>query len=306
MAVSKMHQPEAVAEATPRERRSSTVPLSPSQSPGRDGPSRADRCRLDDEDVGARRESRRAGGTVEEKPRRDHESQYRRRGDAGPPRRREATKSDHDRSRSDSAGKTKCPVCNQTVGGGVAGYESHCHSSKYHMCCQFYQRGLPWKQAQARAHKVWKSLAEDRQSCSRGFSAAPEPGEPVDLREAEPRSSRRSRTPQQKAKREKSKRRSRDKCKRRSRDKSQEPRSRDKSQRRRSRDKTAKEETSAASRPKPPQTGAEVEEKSSTKTKKRGSKQTLLRSTAPRMTRMTSHPRRRLRRTTHRLRAVTK
>ena len=116
---------------------------------------------------------------------------------------------------------------------------------------------------------MWKSLDEDRQSCSRGRSAAPEPGEPVHLREAEPRSSRRSRTPQQKAKREKSKRRIRDKCnKRRSRDKSQQPRSRDKSQRRRSRDKTAKEETSAASCPKPPQTAAEVEEKSSMKAKK--------------------------------------
>lgn len=74
--------------------------------------------------------------------------------------------------------KTYCEVCGQTTLGGEYGYQQHCETSKFHKKWLYYRQGLPWHQAEARAHKEWVKQKEwpeegDRRQRPFALSRAP-------------------------------------------------------------------------------------------------------------------------------------
>ena len=70
-------------------------------------------------------------------------------------------------------GITKCQVCNQKVGGGEVGFKNHCRTSKHHLAYEYHNRGLPWKQAVARANKEWVRRWDDFRGRSRTVEPRP-------------------------------------------------------------------------------------------------------------------------------------
>ena len=141
------------------------------ESPKRAGPSREERDRMD-----GRGRSVSKGG----KDRKGRKDRGRRRSPSkdGRGKHKELSKSKDRREESldEKHGTTKCPTCGQRVGGGEHGYETHCKTSKYHMSWDFHLRGMPWNQAQARAHKIWTSWYG---------TPSREPREPTKLRSRE-------------------------------------------------------------------------------------------------------------------------
>lgn len=134
----------------------------PPPEPAEEPPMRS-RDRDDDEEAedrnGPSRETRDKGLRGSSRRPSSRERSPRRRRHPEPERRRASDKA----AKADSAEgdrKTYCEVCGQTTLGGKLGYDMHCETSKFHKKWLYYRQGLPWNQAEARAHKDWVKQKE--------------------------------------------------------------------------------------------------------------------------------------------------
>ena len=133
MAVSKESRDKApvTPEGRPRDRSQSEE--------SRDGPGREERARKDDDP---------------ERRHRDNDDDRRRADDDDKPGGREA--SEDARAAKDKYGSNVCETCQKEVGGGKAGMRLHKETSKLHWQYVYWQRGMPWEQAKARATREWE------------------------------------------------------------------------------------------------------------------------------------------------------
>ena len=133
MAVSKESRDKApvTPEGRPRDRSQSEE--------SRDGPGREERARKDDDP---------------ERRHRDNDDDRRRADDDDKPEGREA--SEDARAAKDKYGSNVCETCKKEVRGGKAGMRLHKETSKFHWQCVYWQRGMPWEQAKARAAREWE------------------------------------------------------------------------------------------------------------------------------------------------------
>ena len=133
MAVSKESRDKApvTPEGRPRDRSQSEE--------SRDGPGREERARKDDDP---------------ERRHRDNDDDRRRADDDDKPEGREA--SEDVRAAKDKYGSNVCETCKKEVRGGKAGMRLHKETSKLHWQYVYWQRGMPWEQAKARAAREWE------------------------------------------------------------------------------------------------------------------------------------------------------